>query len=90
VTCGVSTEHKWLMHLTETDQEDTAMTLTDIAVSLTGERSLAKYTAVASARHEMRSPGLLTTSMRHAGGRMATTSMTGCPPNRNLRTIIDR
>ena len=42
--CGVSTEHKRLMHLTKTDQEDTAMALTDIAVSLTGERSLAKYT----------------------------------------------
>ena len=66
------------------------MALTDIAVSLTGERSLANTPAVASARHEMRSLGLLTTSMRHAGGRMATTSMTGCPPNRNSCTIDRR
>ena len=32
------------MHWTETYHEETAMTLTDIAASLTGERPLAKYT----------------------------------------------
>ena len=44
MTGGVSIAHKWLTHRKETYQEDTAMNLTDIAASLTGERSLAKYT----------------------------------------------
>ena len=90
MTCGVSIAHKRLMHWTETYQEDTAMTLTDIAASLTGERSLAKYTGGRERPSRDRSLGLLTTSMRHAGGGMATTSMTACPPNRNLRITIGR
>ena len=44
MTCGVLTEHRRLTHRKETYQEETAMTVTDIAVRLTGERSLAKYT----------------------------------------------
>ena len=66
------------------------MTFTDIAASLTGEQSLARYTGGRKRPSRDEIAGLMTTSMRHVGGGMAPTSMNGCPPDRKLRTTIGR
>ena len=74
MTCGVSIAHKRLTHR-KTYQEETAMDLTDIAASLTGERSLAKCTGRREHPSRDEIARLLTSSIRHAAGGRATTSM---------------
>jgi hypothetical protein len=64
------------------------MTISDIAVALTGARMMTKTPAATSVLHPTRSPGSRITSTRRAGGEIGTMSMTGYPRNGSSHITI--